>query len=337
MDKLFQNDFNFIISYLPFRIQSLIKKLDYEIIEHIQEIRIRANKPIVIVSNNNIVFMTRTGSLSSIYSSNCIDITQEEITEIVNKICDYSMHSHYEDILNGYISLKNGARVGITGTAVFDKTILKGIRNINGLNFRIPRQIDNCSSVIFNHIFKENISNLLIAGPPSSGKTTILKDLSYQLSSGKKGLYYKICVVDERKELANIKNDIKSLGINTDILYGFPKPVGISIAVRTLSPDIIICDEISPEDVDEIIKSMNSGVNFIFTIHAKNYEELKHKYTYKKLIEYGCIDNVLILNSFKSFTVISNDNIKEVNYEEHCDYNCDYSNSNNFNQLCKKN
>lgn len=325
MNKCLLNDFNYIISYTTPRIQAYLNKINCEYVELIQEIRIRANRPIFIITANDCLFLTTTGKLSSIFSTNCVIAYPEEITDIVNKMCGYSMHSHYEDMLNGYITLKNGARIGLTGTAVFDKTHIKGIKDIDGINIRLPRQVNNFSSIIFRNIYKDSISNLLIAGPPSSGKTTMLKDLANKLSSGKTGKIYKVCIVDERKELLDLNRDIKSTGLNIDILYGYPKAIGISIAVRCLSPHIIICDEISPEDTEEIIKAMNSGVFFIFSIHARNYEELKQKYSYKELLDNGCVDNVLFINSFKKFTIISNGQAKEVVYET--DDNCINNNS----------
>ncbi len=315
MDKKLFNDFEYIISYTTPRIQSYLKKLNYESIKNIQEIRIRAERPIIVFLSSECYFITTSGKLSSIYSSNCVIAFADEVSDIVNKMCGFSMHSHYEDMLNGYITLKNGARIGLTGTAVFDKTDIKGIKDIDGINIRIPRRVKDFSNIVFDYIYKESISNLLIVGPPSSGKTTMLKDLTYNLSSGKTGVYYKICVVDERKEISTHNKSINELGLNTDVLYGFPKSIGISMAVRCLSPQIIVCDEISPDDTEEIIKAMNSGVIFIFSIHAKNYDELKKKFTFKRLLENGCIENILFLNSFKKFTIISNNLTQEVVYE----------------------
>jgi stage III sporulation protein AA len=328
MDKRLLNDFNYIISYTTPRIQSYLKKINYELLGRIQEIRIRAERPLVLILDNESFFLNATGKITTIYSSNCVFSFQNDITDIVNKICGYSLHSHYEDLLNGYITLKNGARIGLTGTAVFDKTNLKGIKDIDGLNIRIPRQIKNFSSVIFNNIYKDTISNLLIAGPPSSGKTTMLKDLAYQLSSGKMCKLYKVCIVDERKEIANYNKTQNDLGFNTDVMYGYPKHIGISIAVRCLSPDIIICDEISSEDVEEVVKAMNSGIKFVFSIHAKNYEELKRKFSYQKLFQNGCVENILFLNNFNKFTLISDDIIKEVVYETNNDFINNHTNNN---------
>ncbi len=333
MDKKLLSDFDYIISYTTPRIQSYLKKINYESIKNIQEIRIRAERPIVIVLPSECYFLTVSGKLSSIYSSNCVIAFTNEISDIVNKMCGYSMHSHYEDMLNGYVTLKNGARIGLTGTAVFDKTDIKGIKDIDGINIRIPRIVKDFSKIVFDHIYNGSISNLLIVGPPSSGKTTMLKDLTYNLSSGKSGVYYKICVVDERKEISTHSKDLNELGLNTDVLYGFPKSIGISMAIRCLSPQIIVCDEISSEDTEEIIKAMNSGVIFIFSIHAKNYDELKKKFTFKRLLENGCIDNILFLNSFNKFTIISNNLTQEVVYETNDSSFSNYYDDNNIVKL----
>ncbi len=333
MDKSLLENFNYIVSYTSPRIQLYLKKIGENIIENLQEIRIRANRPIVIVTHSGSSFLTSNGKLSYIVSSNCVFTSESEISDSINKMCGYSMHSHYEDILNGYITLPNGSRVGLTGTAVFDKDEVKGIKDFDGINIRIPRQIIGVSELIINNIFINGISNLIIVGPPSSGKTTMLKDLTYQLSSGRMGRYYKICVVDERKELACSRKDVNEIGPNTDVLLGFPKSKGISMAVRTLSPDVIICDEVgSDNEVKTILESMNTGVNFILSIHANGFDELRRKKNYNRLLIDGCFDNIVMLKGCSEPCIIS-EIIKnnEVIYER--DDNCIYSNSEYCNSI----
>lgn len=303
-----------------------LKSINENIIENIQEIRLRANRPIVIVNNLGSSFLTNTGKLSYILSSNCIIVTKNEIIESINKMCSYSMHNHYEDLVNGYVTLPNGSRVGITGTAVFEKENVKGIKDFDSINIRIPRIVNGVSEIILKCLYNNEISNLIIAGQPSSGKTTILKDLMYQLSSGRLGKYYKICVVDERKEIANSKDAANNIGPNTDVLLGFPKAKGISMAVRTLSPDVIICDEVgSEEEINLILDSLNSGISFILSIHANSYEELIRKHIFKKLHYDGGFKNIVLLKSNSEPGVIAKI-IKqnEVIYEGNC--NVDYSN-----------
>lgn len=296
MDKTLYENFSYITSFVSPRIQGYLNKLDRKYINEIQEIRLRAGRPVVIVTASGSSFLTNNGRLSFIMSLSSVIPTQNEIYDTVNKMCGYSMHSHYEDLLNGYITLPNGSRVGVCGTAVYDKEVVKGIDDINSVNIRIPRIVRGVSEPIFEKILSKNPSNIIIAGPPSSGKTTMLRDIAYQLSSGRLGKYHKLCVVDERKEIFPSKSNITDLGPNTDVLLGFPKSKGISMAVRTLSPEYIICDEIgSSEEVKNILDGINCGVVFILSIHAKTIDELSRKDSFKALAEKGNFDKTVML------------------------------------------
>lgn len=298
MDKTLKGNYEYILSYISPRIQNYLRELNEKVIENIQEIRIRSGRPVVIVSTSGSSFLTDRGKTSYILSSNCIVATENEIIDTVNKMCGYSMHSHYEDLLNGYITLPNGSRVGICGTAVYEKEIVKGIDNINSINIRIPRNVYGVSEEIFENLFSKKLSNLIIAGPPSSGKTTMLRDIAYQLSSGRLGKYHKICVIDERKEIFSSKADLSVLGPNSDVLSGFPKGRGISMAVRTMSPEFIICDEIGGADeVNSILDGVNCGVVFILSIHASTLSELRNKKIFRALIEKGGFENVAMLTA----------------------------------------
>ena len=316
-----------------------LKKLSEPMIENIQEIRLRSDRPVVIVTSTGSSFLTLSGKTSYIYSTNCVISSENEIIDTVNKMCGYSMHSHYEDIMNGYITLPNGSRVGLCGTAVYEKEQVKSIKNINSINIRIPRTVLGVSEPIFNNVYKGKLKNLLIVGPPSSGKTTMLRDLAFQLSSGRMGKYHKICVVDERKELFPSQQDIRTLGPNTDVLLGFPKGKGISMAVRTLSPDVIICDEMgTPEEASEVLNGVNCGTKFALSIHADNVEELKNKKVFKEFFELNAIDKIIFLTDASSPCKISKIiNADEV-YDEIDVSNYDYvSVHNNITDICKSN
>lgn len=305
MEQLIK-DYNYIISFISPRLYMYLSKISNSIINDLQEIRLRVDRPVVLVTHSGCCFLTTSGKTSFILSSNCVYAYKNEINDTVNKMCGYSMHSHYEDLLNGYLTLPNGSRVGLCGTAVYEREKVKGIKDFSCINIRIPRNITGISEKIMNGVFKDGIDDLLIVGAPSSGKTTMLKDIAYQLSSGRLGKFYKTCVIDERKEIFPEKSNLNLIGPNTDVLSGYPKAQGISMAIRTLSPDVIICDEIGHKaEIDEMLSGMNSGVRFILSVHASSYDELRRKSIYKCLSMNSGFKNIVFLSGSNNPCVIS--------------------------------
>lgn len=256
----------FVLKYLPPAFSAVSKCPTRELCE----IRIRAEKPVTLIFRDKIGFLTEGGRLTFLKSENLLCVRARELEEIFIRLCGYSVHSLTESINSGFITLEGGIRVGVYGTAVVKDGRINSVRNISGLNIRIPAEIKGCAEKLYEKIFGGEICNTLICGAPMSGKTTVLRDLCRLLSDvrGKK-----IAVIDERLEMSGY-----DLGINTDILKGYPKTVGTEIAVRTLSPDIIVCDEIG--NIDEarrLCEAFNGGVGYIATMHCRDMQELKRK------------------------------------------------------------
>ena len=262
-----------------------------EDISNLCEIRLKADSPVVLIFTDSRKFITPNGRLSSFLTDNLLISSSSEVNETFNMMCEYSVHSHVESIANGFITVDGGNRVGVYGTAVTQNDRVTSVRNIKGLNIRISGQFENVARPIVEKLYSSASVNTLICGPPSSGKTTLLKDFC-KIASDE--YFYRIAAIDERDELCG------KVGVNTDVLTGYPKAQGIQIAVRTLSPDIIVCDEIGTyEEAEAIADGLNSGVNFVLTVHCRNEKELIQKPQFSVLKNVGAIDWCVFLGEGK--------------------------------------
>ena len=292
---------NEILKYLPEKLKNIIIETN---IKNIEEIRIRALKPIIL--KNDI-------------DDRVIDFipSSETVLQILQKLCDNSLYSYQNQISEGFITIKGGHRVGITGNAVIKDDKVVTLNYISSLNIRIARQINDCSKKALTYILNNNnIYNTLIVSPPGLGKTTILKDIIRKISNGIPEKNFKgktCCVVDERGEISATYKGISQndLGIRTDIIDNISKALGMKMLIRSMSPKIIIADEIGKEeDIQAIEYAVSSGVKGIFTAHAESFEQIKQNPILNKLIEKNYIDRVLILDAQRNVHLLYDNNIQ---------------------------
>lgn len=285
--------FDEVINVFPEHIRKKLKIIPENIKQTTHEIRVRCNKPLVLTGTYGTAFIGVNSVVSHMDVNNSIVISQSELNEITSAVCGYSIYSHQTDIANGFVTYGSGNRVGFCGTAVIHDNKVTAISNVSSLNIRIAREFNNAADEILNTLYKNKMpKGLILAGPPCSGKTTLLKSMALRLSSEYRFGFKKCVIVDERFEMSN------SGGINCDILSGYDKETGIIHAIRTLSPQIIICDEIASEyESERIIKGLDSGVNFIVSIHAADKYELLRRHAALKLFDSGGFDYVAILDN----------------------------------------
>ena len=283
-----------ILRYFPNKIYQIFSNLLQEnpqIANELQEIRIRVDKPIILKLMEKDLILQ-------------YNILQAEILQIVERLCENSIYAYKNQICEGFITIKGGHRVGLTGSCVIENGKITNIKYISSLNIRIAREIKNCSTRILREIIdieNKTIYNSIIVAPPGRGKTTILRDIIRRLSDGIEEINFrgKTCgVVDERGEIAAMykgapQNDV---GIRTDIIENVSKNKGIHMLIRTMAPEIIACDEIgSKEDVEAIHYALYSGVKGIFTMHGKNVEDIKNNKQIYELIENREIQKIIFL------------------------------------------
>lgn len=287
-----------VLEYLPITIKNKIEELiilNKELKLQIEEIRLRNNKPLMLKIGQDMKIIDYM-------------VKQQEILQAFERICQNSVYSYTKQICEGYITIKGGNRVGIVGSAVLEKGQVININYISSLNFRIASQKIGCSNSIIKFIIDEKkgfIHNTLIVSPPGCGKTTLLRDIVRNISNGMPDVGLRgrtVGVVDERGEIAAMYKGIpqNDIGIRTDVIDNMPKAEGMRILVRSMCPDVIVCDEIgNTADIEAINYAICSGVKGIFTAHGDNINQINQNTELSKLLSKHIIERIIFLNSEK--------------------------------------
>ena len=291
--------FDQAISGLCDRLKDVLSAVSQSAKNSAFEVRLHVGKPVSIVSSGRCWFVDSNSRLHNVPQSGFV-VQKQDIEQSIIRMCSFSVHSHQEEMKSGYISLLGGHRAGICGTAVLARGKVSSIRDITSINLRIARDIKGAADMLMDSVLKKRLCGLLLVGAPSSGKTTVLRDTARQLASGKVNGYIKVAVIDERGELGAVCGGIpqNDLGPCCDILSAYPKGEGIMTAVRTLSPQVIICDEIGGEDeVSSMLDGVNCGVKMIASAHAASIGELLSRRQICRLLEYGVFEKIVRLGN----------------------------------------
>jgi stage III sporulation protein AA len=304
---MFEKIYDEILSYFPSEL-SEIQSVNQNIWNTVEEIRIRIGQTICIRQHSSESFLSHV-------------ITEKDIMKILENFSDNSIYSVQSNINNGYITIRGGHRIGISGTSIIEDTTIKNIKYISSLNIRIAREIKGCSESLLNYIIEDNMfKNSIIISPPGCGKTTILRDLVRYISNGYRNMNGKnIGLIDERSEIAAVykgtpQNDV---GIRTDIMNNCLKHIGINLMVRSMGPQIIATDEIgNDKDIDAIYNAVYSGVGLLLTAHGKSFQDVP-----KKLLDDKMFSTIIILTKDSRPGVV-----KEIYMLDHDKYTMVYNN-----------
>lgn len=277
-----------VFDVLPNNIKEFV--MNVKNLKDLQEIRLRINKPLMLQIGQNEMLCS-------------LIVKNDDVKNTLKRMSNYSIYSIEDELKQGYLTIKGGHRVGICGNCIIEKNKVKTMKNVSSLNIRICREVLGCSKKIMQYIIKDDgIYNTLIISPPKCGKTTLIRDIVRNISNGLTDLRLKgkkVCVIDERSEICACSEGIPQLdvGIRTDVMDNCPKSDGIMMAIRSMSPDVIACDEIgSYEDINSIIAALNCGINLITSIHGFGIEDIYNRPVFNNLIQNKVFQRAVILS-----------------------------------------
>lgn len=257
-----------ILSQLAEPYCTLLSRISFSGLE---EIRFRVGRPVSLYYYNRILFLAESGTTQT--QKDAKHASKNELEALTACLCNYSVYAYLNEMKDGFITIRGGHRVGLAGKCVEKNGQISGISSISGINIRIAREYKGCAESLMPHLRLANsVYNTLLLSPPQCGKTTYLRDITRLLSAD-----FKITVVDERSEIAGSFDGIPQfdIGPQTDVLDRFPKTDGMLLALRSLSPQILVTDELGDDrDADAAYKLYGAGCRLIATMHGDNLNEL---------------------------------------------------------------
>lgn len=278
-----------LMSVLPSEISRGLHNLNHL---NLQEIRLRVDRPATVLYCGKKYFLSSNGI--TLNDKQAIRLCGKEVENFVLTVCQHSLHSFSEQLSKGFLAPFYGVRIGVCGTFVIENGSPVSIKEISSLNIRIPREVKNCSKYASAYLLNP-VCNVLIISKPGGGKTTFLRDLIYQTSNMESQPC--VLVADERNEISgSFEGKIKyDLGNFCDVITMADKVFAFRCGVRTMTPDILACDEIAYEDLSDLKQVSECGVKLFCTIHGQDIFDIKSsKYS-------GDFKNI-----FDRFVVLSN-------------------------------
>lgn len=245
----------------------------------VDEIRLRTERPLSFVSGSSIRYIGCDGKY---IEGDALDkayiVSRNELMGVYRAICENSVYAYIDEIRNGFVTVRGGHRIGFVGKAICDSDgRIENFRDINAVNIRIAREVKDCAKDIVNQIYCDGrVRSALVISPPSGGKTTVLRDITRILSY--KGM--KVGVADDRGEISAMYHGVpqNDIGINTDVVENAEKSYGIEILQRTMSPAVIVTDEVVTErEVKAICCAAGAGISIIASIHGDGFDEVLSK------------------------------------------------------------
>lgn len=250
--------------------------------DKLNEVRIINNSPVRVCYDGKYYFLSPTGITTERSAAFIAGARAAE--DVVMRACERSLFTVTDTLKRGYVSVKGGIRIGVCGSGVVNNGEICAVKDFTSVNIRLPHEVKGCASELYYKIVSDGyVKNTLIVSPPGVGKTTVLRDLCRLVSE--RGFNVLLC--DEKYEIASAVNGAATLdvGCRTDIMSGTSKANVFSCGIANMRPHVIMTDELSEGEIDDVRRAALCGVSVVATVHAQSTDELKLKQGFCRAVE----------------------------------------------------
>ena len=269
---------------LPDGLRGLAERLPAVLQAQICEIRLRVDAPVMLTTAGTPFFLTQDADVTRRRTAQTLVAREKDVQDTFLRACDYSVLRREPEIRQGFLTLEGGHRLGIAGAHGAGN----GFERVTSLNLRVARSIPDAADALGSRLFADGLCSPVLAGPPLCGKTTILRALAAGLAEGRWGQPYRVSVVDSRREFGTLPS--------CDVLTGFDQAQGVHMALRSLSPQMVICDEVTTAAQASALEAgFSAGAACAVSVHAADADALHKRIPLLRLLETGQFTHIVLL------------------------------------------